>query len=258
MNAKLQRTKNYAQFSFAKQNRPVDLLNISSGHKKLRASMEKYGFLPSCPIMVDSQNGRFVIKDGQHRFTFAHELGLEVYFVVDETNIDIAEINAAQSGWSMRDYANRWANEGRKDYTTALQFADQYRVPVGTAFAMLCGTISFSNMKLKFRDGQFKINNISFSTRVAKCYADLCAVKKGVRHDNLVAAIWACCHVPYFEESRILETVRRRPELMTSCGTTESFLQMLGEIYNYGRKVRQPIAFDAQEESRQRAGFQKK
>jgi len=254
MNHKLQRTKAYSQFSLAKENRPLELINLKSQHKKLRQSMQKHGFLPSFPITVKAVNGKFVIQDGQHRFTFAREFGLEVYFVVIEEDIDIAEINQAQAAWSLRDYANRWANAGHKNYAIAMSLAAKYEVPIGMAFAMLAGTITFNNIVEQFHSGDFAISPDNIAERVASCYSQLHKMKRGMKHQNLLTAIYACCHVPYFEESRIINTVSRRPEMLTSCGTREGFLQMLGEIYNHCAKVRQPLAFDAAEAMRARAG----
>jgi hypothetical protein len=253
-NPQLQRTRNYSQFSFTKENRSVDVLNMSTAHRKLRASMEKYGFLPSFPITVSSRNGRFPIIDGQHRFTFARELGLEVYFVVVDLDIDVAEINAAQCGWSMRDFANRWKNHGVRDYQTGLEFSEHYGMPIGISFAMLSGTSVFNNIREDFREGNFRVSHSQIASRVGSIYKSLCAIKRGMRHDNLISAIWACCHVEYFKERRLIETAGRKPDLLKSCGTRESWLQMIHEIYNYQRQTRESLAFDANEAMRQRGG----
>lgn len=244
---KLQRTRSYSQFAYAKENRGVDVLNLKPQHTKLRKSMQKYGFLPSFPLMVSALNGKFVVKDGQHRLTFAQELGLDVYFVIDETDINIAEINQAQAGWTTRDFAQRWASMGRKDYAEAIAFADHYAVNISQAFSMLAGTIVFKNIQDKFHDGNFKIVALDKARRVASCYQAFCKAKSGIRHTNLLACMWACCHVDYFEEARLIETASRRPDLIQSCGTRDAYMSMIEEMYNYHRKARSPIAFDANE-----------
>lgn len=252
LSPKLQRTRNYSQFSFARENRPVDVLNLKPQHRKLRESMQRYGFLPSFPLMVSCSNGKFVIKDGQHRFTFAREFGLDVFFVVDDTDVSISDINQAQVGWSPRDHAMSWANQGREDYRKAIKFCDEWGIPIGAAFAMLGGTIVFKNVEQKFHDGTFKIRSFDTATRVASFFSDLCKLRKGIKTQNLLTAIWACCHVDYFDENRIIQTVQRRPDQLYNAGTREQFLALLEDLYNFNRKTREPLRFDAEEAMRQR------
>lgn len=46
--AKINQTTNYGLFAYTIVNRPLDLKK----HRKLKASMQKYGFLASFPIVV--------------------------------------------------------------------------------------------------------------------------------------------------------------------------------------------------------------
>jgi hypothetical protein len=79
-----QMTYDYSLFERDVRNRQTDL----KAHPKLGASMKKYGFLDCCPIVVwrrvDVENG-FIILDGQHRFEFAVELKLPVWYLEVET-----------------------------------------------------------------------------------------------------------------------------------------------------------------------------
>jgi hypothetical protein len=248
---KLQATTNYNQFSLARDNRGVNVLNLRPQHKALREDMQRDGFNPACPIMVRQQNGKMVIVDGQHRFTFAREFGLPIYYVaISDLRVSIARLNQTQANWTMADYANRWANDGKADYNHAIEFAREYGIPIGSAFSMLGGTIVFKNIAAKFHAGTFKVKTPEAARRAAECYRTICETKKGLRHNNLLCAVWACCHVDYFDENRIIETSQRRPELLSNCGSRDGFLQMLEEVYNFNRKTRAPLRFDAEEAMR--------
>lgn len=255
---KLQRTRNYSQFAFSKDNRDVDMLNMKYQHNNLRKSMQQYGFLPSFPLMVSAVNGKFIIKDGQHRFTFARELGLDVYFVVDETDIDVSEINQAQASWSVLDFAQRWSSSGRKDYWEAMAFSEKQGIPLSVAAAMLAGTTSFGNIALKFRDGSFRVTNRGFADNVANCYNALCSIKRGIRNSRLLAALYSCCLVDYFDAALFVKKAAKRTDLVVSCGTREAFLAMIDDIYNYGRNSRVPLAFDADAAVRARTPIKRK
>lgn len=81
---KPQMTYEYGAFERDVRNRRTDLKK----HPKLRASMKEHGFSDSHPIWVwrreDVDNG-FIILDGQHRFEFAVEMKLPIYYLEVET-----------------------------------------------------------------------------------------------------------------------------------------------------------------------------
>jgi hypothetical protein len=249
---KLQRTKNYSQFFYTKENRDVDILHLKPQHKALRESMQQYGFLPAFPLMVRTQNGRFAVVDGQHRLTFAKELGLEVFFVIDDKDVNISAVNQAQANWSPKDYANRWAHAGRPDYVEAIAFANEHNAPLVLAFAMLAGTTTSGNIMWRVKDGSYQIKARELAHRVMSIYRDLTAVNSKAKGARLIEALWACCHVDYFDESRLIETVSRRPGLLSQAGTRDAYLDALTEIYNFGRKAQAPLRFDAEQAMRNR------
>lgn len=252
MNYKLQRTTNYSQFSFSKANRGVDLMDLRPEHRKLRESMREYGFLPSFPIMVRCINGRFIADDGQHRLTFAKELGLEVFFVEVDTDVDLAVINQAQAPWRADDFAKRWASDGRDAYIEGCAFARYYDIPIPLAFSMLAGTCNFTNIKDDFRSGSFQIRNRQYADKVASTYLKLAGINKDLRKTVVMSALWKCFIVDDFDESRIISTAERRPDLITRPSTEEMAMKILEELYNFGRKEKFPLAFVAKEKSKTR------
>jgi hypothetical protein len=252
MNHKLQRTTTYSQFVFTKENRAVDMLNLKTEHKKLRESMRQYGFLPAFPLMVKAHNGKFIVIDGQHRLTFAKELGLEVFFVVDDSDVNISQINQAHATWAPPDYAKRWAAAGNKDYIEALAFAEEYGIRVATAFAMLAGTSTFGNIKRAFHDGQFRIKARGYATRVASLYKDLGLVNSNLSKSIVLDALWSCSLIDDFDGDRLLKTAQRRPDLVARPGTLVHAYEVLEDLYNFGRQQKFPLAFKAKEAGRDR------
>lgn len=246
-NPKLQRTKDYSKFTFAKSNRDVTPHRLRPQHKALRESMKKYGWLPFEPIGVYPDNGKLVITEGQHRFTFARELGLEVYYVIHDDPVDIAEINQCSATWTVKDYCKKWIAEGHPEYQKAADFAEQYGLSITMAVAMLAGTYSWSNIKAKFSQGEFKITHEKFATRVASLYKKLCSINKEAKHNQCLNALWACCLTPYFEEERLIRAATNRPEMISRVGTREAWLEVLQEIYNFASRSKMPLAFDAEQ-----------
>ncbi len=250
---KLQQTKNYGQFVLSKENRKVDMHNLSSDHKRLYKDMQTNGFRPSCPIMVRHDgNGNFIVMDGQHRLTFAQKLGLPVYFVVDHTPIDIAEFQRTQSPWKNSDHAHRWASLGDADYEEGLRFADTFGIPVPTAFSLLGGTISFGNITESFHTGNFKVTDREFAYSVGKVYLALTNVSNKLKKIIVLNALCKCMRVNGFDPDRLIKGAQRKSDSLPRPSTERDALALMEELYNFGRGNRVPLAHSATENGRRR------
>lgn len=229
---KIQATKNYRLFQKSEDNRPTDLKK----HKKLIESMRLYGFLKCFPIVVSrDSDGKLIVKDGQHRLAVAEMLGLTVYWIEEETDFDIAVINCTAKIWQLKDYALKHALNGHKQYQEGLDFADQHRLPLGTAFALLAGTTSFCNCESQFVDGTFKIKDRSWADAVAGIYGALCMMQPALKKNTFIEACMALCRIEGFDSKRLLSGAEGCREKLINYGTRDAFLGMLEECYNFRR-----------------------
>jgi len=67
--------------------------------RKLLASMKKYGFLPPCFIHVyraEKGSRKLRVVSGHHRLAYAQQLGLPVYFMIDDTCTDVLFLESMQ------------------------------------------------------------------------------------------------------------------------------------------------------------------
>lgn len=226
-------TKNYRMFErHSDENRP---LNIGT-HKKLMESMKQYGFLSSYPISV-IRNGheKFTVKDGQHRLMIAETLGLPVYFIEEAVDYDVAIVNSAAKGWALRDYAQKWAANGNKDYQSALEFAERYGVPLTIAFTLLSGIANFSHIGGAFVSGTWKIKDEKYANDVAALYMKLSSMDSRIKNKRFVEACMAICRVKDFSHNRLVTNAERCREKLASYSTRDAYLDMLEAIYNFGR-----------------------
>lgn len=229
---KIQSTRNYRMFQRSDKNRETNLKK----HKKLVESMKKYGFLSSFPIVVSrTKAGDLVIEDGQHRAIVAENLGLPIYWVEEDVEFDIAEINSTAKTWGLRDYAMTYSKNGLSDYSEGLEFADQFKVPVGTAFALLAGTTTYSNIQDQFFSGEFKVKDRAWADSVAGIYAPICEMSSAVRNQRFLEACMAVCRVPEFDAKRLLTNASRCREKLVSYSTRDAYLDMIESVYNFGR-----------------------
>lgn len=230
---KIQSTKNYRLFKRSTDNRVTDVKQ----HRKLRRSMEKYGFLPCFPI-VCYRNGdkQLTVKEGQHRLTFAEQLGLPVHFVETDVDFDVAAINCTPVTWKTKDYALKYSQNGIASYQEGLDFAEQHGIPIGLAFALLAGTVSFRNIWEQFVDGQFKVKDREWAAAVAGIYVPMVTLSKDLKGARFLEACMRVCRVPEFEPKRLLQGASRCREKLVPYSTMDAYLAMLEELYNFGRK----------------------
>lgn len=229
---KINVTKNYRLFTLSDENR---ILNPSK-HKRLRRSMMRYGFLPWFPIVCLRDNsGKLVVLEGQHRLAFAESLSLPVYWLEATESFDIAYINGTGERWKVRDYAERFALNGVKDYIEGLRFADLHGIPIGRAFALLSGVASLGTIDDAFKAGTFTIKDRGFADLVVSIYVPLTSLNKKIRNTRFLSACMAVCRVHEFSAQRLLQNAARCREKLVSYSTQDAFLDMLEEVYNYGR-----------------------
>lgn len=231
---KIQMTKNYRLFRRqAEENRP---LNVKK-HKKLKESMQQYGFLSCFPIVcVRDENGNLVIKDGQHRYTLAELLGLPIYWVEETTDFDVAIVNSAAKPWVLRDYVDKHIANNLPAYRDGLEFVERHGLPIGVAFALLAGTTAFANCQESFVDGTFKVKDRKWADAVAGIYGPMGAMAPCLKTSPFVLACMAVCRVPDFDSKRLLDGASKCRDKLVSFSTRDAFLDMMEGLYNYGRK----------------------
>lgn len=227
----IQSTKNYSMFGRSADNRPTDLKK----HKKLKESMEKYGYLKSFPIVVRKEDGVYVVKDGQHRLMLAQTLGIEVWWVEEDVDFDIATVNSTSKVWVLRDYAEKFAERGLADYQEGLDFSKNHGMALGTAFALLAGTTSFGNCQDDFIGGTFKVKDRPWADAVAGIYGPLSGMSSDLKNVRFIEACMAVCRVPSFAPTRLLQGAKNCREKLVAYSTKDAYLDMLETIYNYKR-----------------------
>ncbi|MBE3117155.1 MAG: ParB N-terminal domain-containing protein [Candidatus Atribacteria bacterium] len=247
--AHLVATRNYGLFHYSEENRPL----CPQKHKELRASMEKYGFDPAHPIKCRrGTNGQLLISDGQHRWHFAKELGLPVYYIVSEGGPTTAEDNNCMKKWTMRDYVGCFSEQGLADYATLMEFSESYVIPLNDSVTLLSGLASYRNSIGRFKTGGFKITNLAQAETAAKVMADIRSLNASVCKTLLIQAVSAAVAVPSFDAARMMKGIRRRPERLIKYGSREGFLTMLDEAYNCGFHLKVALKFEAEKIIRSR------
>lgn len=225
-------TRNYKLFTRSDDNRDVNMAK----HKKLKESMRRYGFLPCFPIVCCRVGGGLEVKDGQHRLAIAEELSLEVCYVEEAVEFDVAAVNCTAKTWQLQDYAEVYARNGNEHYAEGLRFKAHYRLACGSAFAILAGTTAFCNIQDDFVGGRFVVKDREWAHKVANTYAPMVSLSKSLNTARFMEACMACCRVEGFDVARLLQGAERQRHRLLSYSTRDAYLAMMEEVYNFGRK----------------------
>lgn len=242
------KTKKYGLFKRCTDNRPCE----PERRKALMHSMKKYGWLASFPMSCKLDKGVLIVKDGQHRLAIAEILQIEVVYVLESVDFDVAEVNSAQKTWVTADYAMRWANQGKEEFAKVLAFHEENRVPLGQAFAILAGTSSFSNVNESVKNGTYKITDLPYAESIVSIYKAFINASETINRGRILEACIMICRVPGFNTSRLIGGINKCRDKLVAYSTVDANLRMIEEIYNHGRQMTVPLKFEAESAMKQR------
>lgn len=231
---KIQSTRNYRLFErHVAENRPLNMAK----HKRLKESMQLYGFLDCYPIVCYRDDAsHLIVKDGQHRLMIAETLALPVYWVDASVDFDVAVVNSTSKNWQLKDYAQKHIASGHKAYLEGLEFSENHKLPIGTAFSLLSGTTTFGNCQRAFIDGSWKVKERNWANAVAGIYGPLVLMAPSIGNARFIEACMSVCRVADFDAKRLLGSAERCREKLIPYSTKDAYLDMLESIYNFGRK----------------------
>lgn len=253
---KVQSTRNYSLFTTDITNRPIDTRRAIASQKKIRKSMEKYGFLPF-PLLVKRTGDKLKVLDGQNRLAVATSLALPVFYVeTDRDDIVIADCAAGQSPWNVNDYVGSFAKQGNREMQTLLDFAAQHKLPVARAASLLAGDCAHSgNVQGQIKAGKFRVRDLEYAHRVARIVSAVAQLAPWARSANAAGAISRFVRVAEFSDDRMMKAVRAHPHLLRNTPDIEGLSEMFEAVYNHAFRSPIPLAFRAKEEAKKRSDF---
>lgn len=146
-------TSDYDKFKFMLGNRNINLSSV----KKIEESISQNGF-KMCPILV---NEKFEIVDGQHRFNALKDLGLPIYYIIENgLNIeDCKNLNINTKNWSLDDYVRGYADLGYAEYVKLIKMTKELKISFSCGVCLLAGVdysggVQITNMA---KSGNLKI-----------------------------------------------------------------------------------------------------
>lgn len=222
------KTKNYDAFKSITSNREVDKSHV----KKLADSIVHKNLLHINPIIVDSDMN---VIDGQHRLEACRSLKTEVHYVIsgDIKKEDLKRLNSVQKSWTTLDYINYFTIEGRSNYKVFSNLINQFpKVKVST----LIDLVSKNKWNNQIKEGIMVIDNLVQATDICHKLGDLAAMDYQFVYDaNFIRAFKKIMNTEGFDWDYTIEKINRYPRKFQKCHSTEEYLKMTEELYNYER-----------------------
>lgn len=242
---KVKITNDYDLFKRIKGNRPVNRVHVN----RLKKSMME-NFIPM-PIVVNEKNE---IIDGQHRFTAAKELGINVpYITIDDLGKDeVHRLNLTSKNWEANDFLSDYCESRKQDYLVYRDFLDKYGFDHNVTNAMLSGKNKMSGSKdnAAFRAGKFKVKSLNQAkkkadmlTEIGKFYPCVSAKERGYKKRRFIYAMLDIFDNPKYNHKEFLKKLKRLSAKLDGCSTTEEYTRAVEKIYNSNRPAGQKVRF---------------
>lgn len=259
-------SNNYGMFKHIAGNRDLVESNIQAIMNQLRERGQQQ------PIIINERNE---IIDGQHRLEACKRLKLPIQYIKKSgANIeDVISTNMVGKKWTLNDYINRYASEGNKEYMKLQKFTETakengfstmaaIKIAKGTAssrrYAMCndgvireASHIKTKGLKAVFYVGSdVGIGKFQFVNE-AKAYERMQQILQFkewpfYKKSGFIIAIMQCMRIDDMNFERLLESARRYPRKWNNEASTENFVKMFEDVYNWRRKNKLPIVNNPQ------------
>jgi hypothetical protein len=229
------KTKDYSIFTFRKDNRKA----ISPSHvKRLVESIQVKNLLPSKPIEVTKD---MEIINGQHRLLAAKQLGLDVYYTINEnfTPEEIVLISITKN-WMIEDFLNYFVVNGAPEYIKFRDFCTSVGVNSRVALNLLIGDTKiglhdFRLGKFKF-NGDLLIDDIDFIKDTILYIRRMNGASLYTKSSKFWKAMVKLLKAANFDREKWTNNMHKLVDRFGPRTSCADYTKMLVEIYNWSNK----------------------
>jgi len=225
MNTSIKSTNNYSLFQPLKGNR-----DINRGHVvRIKESMKKQ----MLPTFIEV-NERYEVIDGQHRLEALKELGLPVYYIVNEGSglREAQRHNEIKKKWGYADILASHCAAENDNYLFIQYIMNKYNLTLFNALIACQRGNDGQRIQYKFLQGELEITN-------KKEIEDL--IRKALRINAFVnimrktawSAILQCVDSQYFDVDVFIRKLTYLKDQFSPQVTKKQQIAQIEEIYNY-------------------------
>jgi hypothetical protein len=230
----IKKTKNYDIFKLRDDNRAkIDQAHI----KKLIESIKSRNLLDLRPIYV---NKNMEIIDGQHRLLAAKELGLDIYYQLeDKLQIEDIIIMNTNKNWTINDFFNFFIKNDYDEYIKLNNFIKKNNLDLKVGLDICVGRQheDYHN----FKTGNFIFKNECEENLIEICWETIDFIKKIKGYANCrfmkTARFWKALlrliKHDTFNHKKWKNNLERQIEKIGPRISTQSYVDCFLDIYNW-------------------------
>ena len=239
---KIYETKDYEKFNKYDWNREINQSTL----RKIDKSVQENGWKVE-PIIV---NKEFGIYDGQHRWVYAQENKLPLYYIIipDITREDCQRMNAVRTSWKNQDYINFYAMQGNVDYLYLANLDKEFKSFDYGVLLYAIDKITYGGGTSKLiQSGNFKCSAQQYNEAIDKLdyLTNLFPFLKQIkgRRTQMCWAILFAYDLDNIDKERLAKVIKENCNMINPPVDTESALKELERIYNYNIKKKENIVY---------------
>ncbi len=225
------------------------------------ASMRKYGFWKSHPIVWYSAGAKKVIIWGHHRreAALALKIGAFVQEVTEVTTGDTVEMITAEnwSTWKTNDSLKLQVKLGNPDYITLQAYINR-GLNFAVATSLLSGVAALGRGGDIVRSGKFIVKTTDAAEIICGFVERMKPVTTVAGCNGLLMALEKCLRLPKFSLSELEKRILQNPSALERRTNIGDYLKLIESIFNFNNRNAIPLAFladqDAKNRSRDTAG----
>lgn len=233
----IKKTNDYSILKKHISNRELDRDNLA----RIKASLSFKNMLNVRPILVNKQ---MEIIDGNHRFAAAKELGIEIYYMIqdDSKDEDIVLLNTNQKPWNVYAYLNYYCSRNNPNYVRLKNFMEKMDIKDIYYPLSLLGNDSGVNLK-QFKQGKFvfsqdtsDLQNSLLYIRKIQAVLDKVMVGKNrsfYKSSRFVRSLGVLSRRENFDYPTLIKKLEGRLEAVYVCYSVPGYIEMLKKIYNW-------------------------
>jgi hypothetical protein len=219
---------------FIEYNRPIN------GHlvEKLKESMEKYGILSA--ITVYDAGDKFLLVDGQHRWTAAQLLGLSMPAIVIDWDAmgAIVEMNTIQKNWTITNFVDFYcANDDPQIKNAYSLLQDKRRQYSDLSYPSLAKIYGKPYGGQSFKEGKWRITDVEVGDEFISYLNDVEKYIPDAKSSRFIYAYTDVVFHPEYNHNRMMkkflmnDKTKRIPVITKS--NPSSYGKMLTKVYNF-------------------------
>lgn len=225
-------TNDYSMFVKDKHNRQV------VANQKVINSMKAHGFIPQLAIITYKQpDGKLLIIDGHHRFQFAQDLKIPLWYsITDDRTIKPQELVGRP--WSLVDFITAHMVDN-----THLKCIYKNAEACGVNHVVMAALLSgkWTGVVKSIRDLTIKVDGVDHANSVLKVTEAAGKAVKWSKSSRFIQAISYAIKFSKMDQKILIDRIAAHPTMLQPQTNLDGYIKMIEDIHNFSTRNKSKV-----------------